>query len=292
MKLLIGIPSPRSIPEFTEAIAKIPYDKVWIKNAGHELQPYQMMRSFFLEHAEYTHLAICSDDLIVTLEGVEHLIQLAEKYPLIMGICNVNIADHPDGFMAVAKNEPRGRESGRTYDFYTRKELKGKGIIRVKWSGFAFPIFARQVVEAIHFDDDGRWNGGRRAGANDIAMCHDLNALGIPIMVDTSVYFYHHRIGRALFGKDPPELWYDRDGIRQIVPFGNAEQFLFMSTKSRDAKYHRDEAAFNKADDEDKARPKDELEAAYEQFISEGGLNSLGATGNKLLELLVKRLAK
>jgi len=216
LKLLIGIPSPRDIPQFIEAIAKIPYDKVWIKNAGMELEPYKRMRDFFLSHKEYTHLAICSDDLIVHPEGVEQLIDRAEEYPLIMGICNVDINDHPDGLMAISRIEPAGKEEGRRYHFYRRSELDG--IIRVPWAGFAFAIFRRDIVEKIKFDDDGRWNYGRHVGANDIAMCHDLNELDIPIMVDTSVYFYHHRIRKELFSKEPPAIWHEHDGIKDIVP--------------------------------------------------------------------------
>ena len=216
MKLIIGIPSPREIPQFTEAIAKIPYDKVWIKNAGMELEPYKRMRDFFLSHKEYTHLAICSDDLIVHPEGVEKIIRDSKLYPVVMGICNVDIRDHPDGWMAASKNLPSGYEPERYYEFYKRKAMHG--IMRVGWAGFAFAIFSRHIVERIPFDDDGRWNNGRHAGANDIAMCHDLNRLDIPIMVDTSVYFYHHRIRKELFSKEPPAIWHEHDGIKDIVP--------------------------------------------------------------------------
>ena len=89
MKLLIGIPSPRDIPNFKLAIDRINYDKLWVKYMGYQYDPYGQMRDFFLQHDEYTHFAICQDDLILHPKGVQTLIDDLELYPIISACFNV-----------------------------------------------------------------------------------------------------------------------------------------------------------------------------------------------------------
>lgn len=111
MRLLIFCPSPRDIPEFTDAINSISHDKLIVKYLSYLDGPYPQAREFFLKHKQYTHFAICPDDLIVTPQGVEQLIESAERRDFIAGMCNVDLTDLD--MLAMTYNLPskeRGKE--------------------------------------------------------------------------------------------------------------------------------------------------------------------------------------
>lgn len=233
MKLLIGIPSPRAIPEFLDAIAKIPHDKYWIKNTPYADDPYGKIRAFFMEHSEYSHLAICPDDLIVNPEGVEQLWKDAKKFPVIMGMCNVSISHYfetPDKCkLALTKNLPDGDRKTRKYYFYTLEEVRAmkQDIIEVPWCGTPFAIFSREIVEKVEFKGDSRWNNAV-AFAYDVGIAHDLKALGIPVRVDTRAYFFHNRLNSSKdlnVGKEEPYWIYDHGGKREIDPTLSERRF-------------------------------------------------------------------
>lgn len=225
MKLLIGIPSPRDLLEFEQAIALIPHDKIWEKYKTYAQGPYQHMRAFFLDHKEYTHFAICPDDLIVTPEEVDRLWQqmVTKDLPVLMGICNVERQDHgnPNGELAMTHNMPDGNRSFRTYEFYRKSELAGlpDPIVQVPWCGTPFAIFRRDVAEKLTLSGDMRWNPGTSCSYSfDVDIAHDLHNLGIPLLVDTSCYFYHLRTrDHMMLGIKEPAVWYDHDGIRQTI---------------------------------------------------------------------------
>lgn len=257
MKLLIGIPSPREIPEFLDAISKIPHDKFWIKYTPYSQDPYGKIRAFFLEHSEYTHLAICPDDLIVTPEGVARLWKDAEKFPVIMGMCNVNIPDYylpaEKCYVALTKNLPDGHRKGRKYYFYTLAEVRAlkQDIIEVPWCGTPFAIFSRDIIKKIAFNGDARWNSGV-CMAYDLGIAYDLKDLGIPIRVDTRSYFFHNRLNNKenlLIGVEEPFWIYEHDGKREVDP----------SIADR------------------------RLQKAYEEFLKDG-------SGNATLDLLLQRI--
>lgn len=214
-KPLIFIPSPRDFPEFLSCIRQIKYDKYWLKYYREKDFPYPKARQFFLDHPEYTHFIICPDDLMVTVEGTQKLISNCQKYDVICGVCNVDIVDHPNGFMALSKNIPDYDFSTRYYNFYKRSELTGE-IIEVGWSGTPFGIFKRHVIEKLDMTPDNLLRH-----AHDVGIATRLRKLGIKIHVDTSVYFYHHRDFSPEVmgvGKKTPYWMWEKDGVEIVDP--------------------------------------------------------------------------
>ena len=79
MKPLLVIFNPRSIPEFYKAIEKINgISKLWIKYFPQD-EAYNKAREFFLQ-SDYTHFMILPDDLIVTQEDVDAIVNYDESY--------------------------------------------------------------------------------------------------------------------------------------------------------------------------------------------------------------------
>jgi hypothetical protein len=92
MRPLLGILNPRQIPEVLHLFEKIKgYDKLWIKNMN-QIDAYNQLRKWFLEHKEYTHLVILLDDVLITQEEFDILRRDVEEgdYPVIGGIGNVS----------------------------------------------------------------------------------------------------------------------------------------------------------------------------------------------------------
>lgn len=188
-KPLIFIPSPRDLPLFHKAINRIHCDKYWVKYTPYKLQPYRQAHQFFLEHSEYTHFVICPDDLYVTPEGVDRLFELSRKYPVIMGICNMNNSDYPDGYVAMTKNLPVIDKKTRVYQCYKRHELTGK-IMTVPWCGTPFAVCDRKTTEKLDFTLPEEFV----AGGYDVLLANQLHDLNIPLRVDSGVFFRHDRV--------------------------------------------------------------------------------------------------
>src|SRR3990167_869159 len=203
MKLFIFIPSPRDIPEVEEALEKLPHDKCYVKYVGYRDHPYLMGQTEFLKNKEYTHFAISPDDMIPTVEGVAQLWKDAKKYPVIMGMCNVDMTD--ESLLAMTMNMPSKKREGRHFIFhrdehipYLRK-LFNSPIVQVPWCGTPFAILSREIVEKIQIIGDMRWNSEvSHAESQDIGIAHDLKELEIPFLVDTRVKFKHMRYGAKI----------------------------------------------------------------------------------------------
>ena len=207
MKLLIGVPSPRDIPQFLEATAKLPYDKFWAKYYT-EYPAFQHIRNFFLEHTEYTHLAILCDDLIVTPEQAQSLCNLAEEYACIGGVCNVgreSIWDNCYNISLTHVTDPF--RPNRRYEFITIPEAqeiaKTTPIVQTRFQGFPFTIIKREVIEKIDFKTDGFYNENigmkpQTGCCTDTVFCLETWHAGIPMHADLRVVMYHIPNSRQL----------------------------------------------------------------------------------------------
>ncbi len=169
---LICVPSPRDIKVVIETFNELKYDKLWVKYFFDELLAYKIMRNFFLEHKEYTHLVIAPDDLLTPPNTVEKLVNDAKKYDVISGICNFNCDSFEtfDTDLAIDYYHNLGREyllknDVPHYKYYIkqkdfRKSKKPtkeyKGIKRVAFQGFALTFISRKIVEQVPFQTRGR----------------------------------------------------------------------------------------------------------------------------------------
>ena len=162
---LICLPSPRDIPVVKEALDEIKdYDKLWMKYFYDELKAYELMRNYFLEHKEYTHLAIMPDDLFLDPESFYKLIEDLKKrdYPVLSGIANFNCDKFEtyDIDLAIDYNHSNGREHLMANEIpnreYYAKAGTNKGIKKVAFAGFPLTFIRRDVVEKIPFRSLGR----------------------------------------------------------------------------------------------------------------------------------------
>jgi len=174
VNLLIMSPSPRNILWFNEKLDLLnqKYDILRVKNEYVEKDAYNKGRDFFLEHNEYTHMAILPDDLLVNVSHVDKLIQDIMKYDyqVISGICNFAYSTKKffNNMSAIEfRNSNAVQDLSRTdkYNYFRDimsrtkyKELKQSmankqdKIIRVAMSAFPFMIIRRDVLEQIKFD--------------------------------------------------------------------------------------------------------------------------------------------
>jgi hypothetical protein len=206
-KTLIAIPSPRDLPKFEEATAKLPADKLFVKYM-YEQPAYETIREFFLTHTEYTHLAILPDDLLVTPEHYYQLVDDIERYnfDVVCGVCNLDKSEEHNGMLNICIDHMPSisrNQHYRTYKWlmegspeHERLLLQNPPIIPVVFAGFPFQFFSRRTIEQFTFKDDRiPYTPDKLIGCCvDSMTSADLYDLGIPIQCDLRVRTIHMKI--------------------------------------------------------------------------------------------------
>jgi len=154
MKLLIGIPSPRDIPNFIRHTDKLNEDKLWIKYYI-QLEAYRVMRQEFL-NKDYTHLCILPDDLLVLPKDLETLVSDIKKSdpPVISGMCNIDYRPEHKGLVNVCKDYlPEAVNHPQDFKWLTLDSeiVKSGKVTRVVYAGFPLTIIRRDIIESIPF---------------------------------------------------------------------------------------------------------------------------------------------
>ncbi len=189
---LIGIPSPRDIPEFKQHIDQLKIDKLWLKYYK-ELDACLRMQRYFLKHPEYTHLIVIPDDLIVKQYDLTRLLVALHRhdYAVLSGICNVDNSPETKGKYNICdlQHLPTADPVMRQYVWMSnRSKLVRKGQpFRVSYMGFAMVAIRRDIVERLPFRSDGHC-------CLDTMFCWDCAQLKIPIYVDPKINMYHMKI--------------------------------------------------------------------------------------------------
>lgn len=204
-RLLIGVPSPRDLPEFLEATAKLPYDKFWAKYYT-EHPAFKLIQEFFIEHKEYTHLAILCDDLIVKPEHATTLFNEAVEgnYAALGGVCNVGREAEWDGMYNISLTHlTNPQRVYRRYEFIKIQDAeelaKTTPIVQTRFQGFPFTIIRRDIVERFEFKTDGFYNEKPGRGCcTDTVFCWETAHAGVPMHADLRVVMYHMPNSRYL----------------------------------------------------------------------------------------------
>ena len=199
------MPSPRDIPRVKQAWSKLNYDKLIVKYKP-QWEAYAEAREFFLNHKEYTHLVICADDLVIELDDLDILLEWAELYNVMDGVCGIDesqpntLAIQPIG-CNLSGNQPDLQKGA----WIERKDTESN-YQQVGHSGAACRVIDRETFELITF------TGGNpnRDGWFDFGMTKELTKLGIPIMVNTSVYMDHLRTAQKPVNEYGYTLWIQR----------------------------------------------------------------------------------
>lgn len=188
---LIASPSPRDIPQFEAGLDTIEYDKLLVKY-HHPKRAYKIIRDYFLDN-DYTHLVLHPDDLIADVTHFDKLLANCNDYPVLSGICNVDVDSSPYLLAADITALPNPIRDLRRYTFVPKSRNPNR-IVKAYWAGFPFMFIQREVVEKIPFEDDTRYNLNdthNQGWAFDVTFCYSCSKLGIPIYVDFSVFMNH-----------------------------------------------------------------------------------------------------
>jgi hypothetical protein len=196
VKLLLVRGSPRSnIPMVEQYNDKFPCDTLIVRYTP-EFRAYQIMRDYFLEHKEYTHFVLATDDMVVSPEHVTQLQKDLEEYdlPVLSGVMNVDQDDNIN--LNIAWSIASKARSFRRYFWIHRDELPtDEDIFQVEFSGFPLMAIRRDIVEKWTFDADRVFEGkpASNGASLDLVFCWRCKENDIPIFVDKRIDMIHLR---------------------------------------------------------------------------------------------------
>jgi hypothetical protein len=208
------------LPQVTEPLKSIPCDQVHISYFPYPY-PHRIAENFFHAHKEYTHLLLIPNDLIVTKDHYNMMLEFVSKYDLAVGagVCNVDTAKY-ENHLNVCLRLPEISYQTRRYRWLAesqRLDLLRRGIdfLQVEFAGFPFMWVRRDVLEKTRINwlesqtnESPIWesNGGY---SNDLAFCHNLKKHDIPIVVNLRCKMLHLRYaGEQQIGKKAPKVKY------------------------------------------------------------------------------------
>jgi hypothetical protein len=192
IKILVGVPSPREIPEALDAIFRLPAD-IFLAKYYPEPEAYEAIRDFFIQsRKDYDYLCIIPDDLVVHQEGFQILVEDLNKYKpqILSGVCNLD-ADTMKEFYAVRID----RKDPFLYKAHKKQHFPNTRYQLVFTAGFACMFVSKQVVEKVPF----RQFSPTFESAIDQAFAEDCLAKRIPTLVDWAAEFEHleYRLGHG-----------------------------------------------------------------------------------------------
>ena len=207
INLLISVPKVRELKEFDDAVDNYlqDFDKVFV-NYYPSFEARHLIKDYFLDHEEYTHLAILPDDMIPNRVAINLLMNDLSKndYPVLCGRSHLNNTEEGRKIVTVSLTlaSPVMKEGMHYYNFLQEdselfmKLLEEKQPIIVKHMGDPFPIIRRDVVKLLTFNNDSQYNSQLEQDGccEDIVMCVELDKLQIPIHCDLRAWFKHLKI--------------------------------------------------------------------------------------------------
>ena len=206
---LLAFAQPKDIPEVLEEQKKMTHIDKFIVRYFDYPYPYHLIRLYFLNHPEYTHLIIYANDEIVKKEHIDKLIQDVEKwdFPIVTGTMNVDMDKLKDK-MACCFEFPSLRKDQRYFNFIDL-DHKETGFIDC---GFSGPIqcIRRDMLEKEKIPygmGEEKFNGEPRdRGFNsDVVFAYYFKWTGVHIWADTDIRILHKRFqGQMLVGVKPP----------------------------------------------------------------------------------------
>lgn len=211
IKPLFCMLSPRDIPQVLDSLKQCPYDKLWIKYHP-SYYAYQYARQMFLEHKEYTHLVIWTDDVVYDDEFFTILMMSAKDKAIVTGVGNVD-TDGFSEFLTITHNLPTVNRDRRVYSWYHDSERYNTfrhSLIEVPHSGMIPAIIERNLVAALSFMGDQGY--GINSHAQDVMMSNELHNMNQKLYANTMCKFLHLRHGgEIMVNKKPGQVWWEKD---------------------------------------------------------------------------------
>ena len=213
VNLLLFRGSPRSNIENVEMWnEKLPCDKLIVRFVS-EYKAYTRARQEFLDHPEYTHFVIATDDIVVLPKHIEKLQKdlEAHDFPVLSGYMNVNQNDTQD--MNICWKIGMKLRTLRRYEWIKARDIPNEEFISVEFAGFGLTAIRRDIVQAYPiFAADKVFHGEppHRGASLDFVFCWHCKENEIGVIVDTGIKMKHLRTsGTHRVGKKGPkiELW-------------------------------------------------------------------------------------
>lgn len=211
MKILIAITKARDIEEVQTAVNNVLSTHkygVFRTNFYKSYEARQIIRNAFLydpDFADYTHLAIWPDDLIVTPENIETLAGHLSSHKVICGCCNLDIRRENQGLINISVFEVSVKRHGRQYIWLNERRQRDphyseliaqKQPVAVGFAGDPLFIMAREVIEKISMANDSKYNNFpvHVGCCEDVVANYEMRQAGYPIMCDLTVRMKHLKI--------------------------------------------------------------------------------------------------
>jgi len=221
VNLLLGRGSPRSnIINVELWNEKLPCDKI-IPRFTAEWGAYAQMRKYFLNHTEYTHLVLATDDIVVHPRHIDILQDDLEitDYPVLTGMMNVEQNDMIN--RNISMSLPIKDRKHRHYDWLTINQIESfERFFKVAFSGFPLMAIRRDIVNEIMFDADRVFEGKppNRGASLDTVFCWYCQERDIPITVDKKIDMKHLRkSGRLRLDKTPRLYFWAENGEEKEI---------------------------------------------------------------------------
>lgn len=203
---LIGFWHSVDLQEVKDGLNSIPCDKYQVSYFDYPY-PHRMVESFFKEHMKYTHLILIPNDLVYDITNFEKTKEaiLEHDYPVLCGLCNVDLAQHKTDYNVCFKL-PDLSYVNRRYNWLaesTRQELlrRKARFIKVEFAGFPATCIRRDVFDKVHiniFNNPSKTNEApiwetKGGYSNDLIFCHNLHDVKIDTICDLTNTMLHFR---------------------------------------------------------------------------------------------------
>jgi hypothetical protein len=200
MKVLMSVAGVRWFPLCKYWIDQITFlDKLLVKYHNSD-EAYSIIRNFFLEHKEYTHLLIYAEDVLATPDVVKLLIMDARllNYPVVTGWLNY---DFKRNWVAISTKDLSKTKVTIAEQYYFLKPTDmlfyDNPLMEVTFTGMPLTLIRRDVVEKTTFKPysyvyDNLLGTFMRLGTMfDLQFCLECRRLSIPIILDKRVFTVH-----------------------------------------------------------------------------------------------------
>lgn len=225
VNLLLFRGSPRSdIINVETWNDKLPCDLFIVRFVA-EFHAYKKAREFFMEHKEYTHLVIATDDIVVQPRHVEKLQKDLEEhdFPVLSGYMNVDQNDTQN--MNICYKIGMKQRRIRQYKWIQKDDLPDEMFIDVEFAGFGLTAIRRDIIEGYPvFAADKVFDGfpPHRGASLDFVFCWHCKDKGIPVKVDTDIQMKHLRAsGTHKVGKKHPKVEHWVDGQMRLIEYAD-----------------------------------------------------------------------
>lgn len=210
-------------------------DRLEVVGYDHD-QAHKICRTFFIEHPEYTHLLFIAEDVLVTPDMIDLLIddQKTTDYKVISGYLNIAFTSD---LMSLSTTDLTKHPIRTTndYHFHTLKQCLNNQslnpIIPVFFQGLGLTIIDRSVIEKTTFKPYTKiyeWTRFKQFGMKipnfgvmfDLQFALELSKLGILQFVDLRLLMLHFGVTIDMIklqGKPRTVTFIDQDGNRKLV---------------------------------------------------------------------------